>query len=456
MKSLRECFPLVYTIAEKIVHHKGRAFLVGGAVRDYLLGLPVKDIDIEVHDLLPEQLEAVLREYGPVSTVGKSFGVLRLHGVDADWALPRTDSTGRKPTVCIDPFMSVSDAARRRDLTMNAMAIDMMTDELIDPFGGQADMQNKILRTPDPQLFVQDPLRFFRVMQFIGRFEMLPDEALNNVCKSIDITDISRERVEEEFRKLLVYSRMPSLGIRWLQLIGRLRDVLPELADTVGVPQNPVWHPEGDVFEHSMQALDAAAVIAKKYDSEDKRLVLLYAALCHDLGKVTTTCEVNGVIKSIGHEVDSKKLAVQMMHRITRNGDLVNAVASFVLNHMAPLQFVTNKAKLPAYKRLAYKLSPLISMRFLADLCLADKQGRNGAGQYPLSGDNADVVAFLAGAEKAGVLDCPERPVVTGADLLGTITSGPQIGRLLQRAYEIQINQGMRDKQVLLSRIGIK
>lgn len=456
MKSLRECFPLVYTITEKIVHHKGRAFLVGGAVRDYLLGLPVKDIDIEVHDLLLEQLEVVLREYGPVSTVGKSFGVLRVHGIDVDWSLPRTDSAGRKPVVSIDPFMSFSCAARRRDLTMNAMAIDMMTDELIDPFGGQKDIHNKILRTPDPELFIQDPLRFFRVMQFIGRFEMLPDETLNNVCRSINITDISRERVEEEFRKLLVYSRMPSRGIRWLRSIGRLRDVLPELADTVGVPQSPVWHPEGDVFEHSMQALDAAAVIAKGYDSENKRLVLLYAALCHDLGKVATTCEVNGVIKSIGHEVESKKLAVQMMHRITRNSDLVSAVASLVLNHMAPLQFVTNKAKLPAYKRLANKLSPLISMRFLADLCLADKQGRNGLGKYPLIGDNTDVIAFLASSQKAGVLDCPEQAVVTGADLLGIITPGPQMGRLLQRAYEIQINQGVGDKQVLLSRIGVK
>jgi len=456
MKSLRECFPLVYSIAEKIAHHEGRAFLVGGAVRDYLLGLPVKDIDIEVHDIFPEQLETILREYGPVSTVGKSFGVLRLHGVDADWSLPRTDSAGRKPVVCIDPCMSVADAARRRDLTMNAMAIDMMTNKLIDPFDGQADMQNKILRTPDEQLFVQDPLRFFRVMQFVGRFEMFPDEALNRVCGAIDIAHISRERIEEEFRKLLLYSQMPSLGIRWLQSIGRLRDVLPELADTVGVSQNPVWHPEGDVFEHSMQALDAAAIIAKSYESECKRLVLLYAALCHDLGKVTTTREVNGVIKSIGHEVASKKLALLMMRRITHNSDVVSAVASLVLNHMAPLQFVTNKAKLPAYKRLANKLSPLISMSFLADLCRADKQGRNGAGQYPLSGDNADVIAFIASAQKAGVLEHPEQAVLTGADLLGIITPGPQMGRLLERAYEIQINQGILDKQVLLSRIGVK
>lgn len=456
MKLLRECFPLVYTIAEKIAHHKGRAFLVGGAVRDYILGLPVKDIDIEVHDLLPDQLEEVLREYGPVSVVGKSFGVLRLHGVDADWSLPRTDSAGRKPTVHINPFMSVSDAAYRRDLTMNAMAIDMMTDELVDPFGGKDDIKNKVLRAPDTKLFMEDPLRFFRVMQFVSRFEMLPDEALNKVCSSIVITDISRERIEEEFRKLLLYSRCPSLGIRWLQSIGRLRDVLPELADTVGVAQNPVWHPEGDVFEHSMQSLDAAAIIGKTYESEFKRLVLLYAALCHDLGKVTTTREVNGVIKSIGHEVDSKKLALIMMRRITHNSDVINAVGSLVLHHMAPLQFVTNKAKLPAYKRLANKLSRLVSMRFLADLCLADKRGRNGAGKYPLSGDNADVDAFLASAQRAGVLDEPEGPVLTGADLLGIVTPGPQMGRLLERAYEIQINDSIVDKQVLLARIGIK
>ena len=162
--------------------------------------------------------------------------------------------------------------------------------------------------------------------------------------------------LKKNLKNLFLYSARPSLGIRWLHTIGRLHDVLPELAATVGIKQNPQWHPEGDVFEHTMQAIDAAVVIAQKYDNEFDKLVLLYAALCHDLGKVTTTIVVDGVIKSIGHEKDSKKFARTMMKRITHNVDLIGAVSSLVLYHMTPLQFTSNKAKLPAYKRLANKL----------------------------------------------------------------------------------------------------
>ena len=449
MKLLHEQFPLVYTIVKTIDKNNGRALLVGGAVRDMVLGLPIKDLDIEVYGLTEQQLEEVLRQFGPVSTVGKAFGVLRLHGLDVDWSLPRADSPGRKPTVEIDPFMPIEVAARRRDLTMNAMSLDLITDELIDPCNGQQDIKKKLLRTPDERFFIQDPLRFYRVMQFIGRFEMLPDEQLNGLCKNMDIAAVSRERIEQEFGKLLLLSRRPSYGIRWLHAIGRLSDVLPELAATVGIEQNPAWHPEGDVFEHTMQALDAAAIIAKKYDNEFDRLVLLYAALCHDLGKVSTTRLIDGVIKSIGHERDSRRLAISMLKRITHNGDVIAAVASLALHHMAPLQFVANKAKLPAYKRLANKLDHNVTMRTLTDLCSADKRGRNGAGHEPLTGDVPGVAEFVAMVAQAGVTDGPVEPILKGADLLDCVAPGPQMGKLLARAYEIQIEQGVTDKNIL-------
>src|SRR5579863_9471338 len=107
MKMIDEHYPLVHTIVEKIIAHNGRPYLVGGAVRDIVMKLPIKDIDIEVHGLSEDQLEKIMNECGPVSTVGKSFGVLRLHGLDVDWSLPRTDSAGRKPIVVIDPTMSI-------------------------------------------------------------------------------------------------------------------------------------------------------------------------------------------------------------------------------------------------------------------------------------------------------------------------------------------------------------
>lgn len=449
MKLIGEQYAFVHTIVAAIYQHKGRALLVGGAVRDMVMGLPVKDLDIEVYGLSPEQLENVLKKFGPVSMVGKAFGVLRLHGLDVDWSLPRADSPGRKPTVVVDPFMPIEVAARRRDLTMNAMSLDLMTDELIDPCGGLIDIKNKILRTPDARFFVQDPLRFYRVMQFVGRFGMSPDDELNTLCKSMDVSAVSRERIECEFKKLLLRSPRPSLGIRWLHFIGRLHDVLPELAATVGVEQNSQWHPEGDVFEHTMQSLDAAAIIVQKYDKESDKLVLLYAALCHDLGKVTTTTLIDGVIKSIGHEKESKRYARTMMKRITHESDLIGGVLSLVLFHMMPLQFTSSKAKLPAYKRLANKLAHNVNMLMLIDLCIADKRGRNGKGHEPLTDDFSDVQVFLEKTEAAGVTVSGVEPLLKGADLLDAVEPGPQMGKLLAAAYEKQIANGIVDKKIL-------
>jgi tRNA nucleotidyltransferase (CCA-adding enzyme) len=332
---------------------------------------------------------------------------------------------------------------------MNAIAIDLLSGELIDPCGGIKDIEHKILRTPDTRFFVQDPLRFYRVMQFIGRFEMYPDEELNSICMRMDISEISRERIEEEFKKLFLLSAHPSLGIRWLQKIGRLHEVLPELAATIGIQQNPQWHPEGDVFEHTMQAIDAAAVIAQKYDNEFAKLVLLYAALCHDLGKATTSTEVNGVIKSIGHEKESKVLGRMMMKRITHNGELIDAVSSLVLYHMTPLQFTSNKAKLPAYKKLANKLNHQVNMLMLIDLCIADKRGRNGAGHEPLTCDFPDVEVFRKNVALAGVTTTKIEPLLKGADISDIVKPGPEMGRLLRLAYEKQINQNITDKNIL-------
>ena len=465
MNILHDLLRKIQPIIDLIKHNKGRVLLVGGAVRDMvmnedkilLMGDPQSkcnidwgsDIDIEVYGLTEQELENILKQFGPVSLVGKTFGVLRIHGLDIDWSLPRKDSSGRKPVVSVDPHMSIEHAALRRDLTMNAMAFDLITHELIDPYGGQNDIKNKILRTPNAYFFVQDPLRFYRVMQFIGRFKMVPDDGLNAICKTMDISHISRERIEQEFKKLLLLSDRPSLGIRWLYAIGRLREIMPELADTVGIMQEPKWHPEGDVFEHSMQALDAAAIIVKTYENDHNRLILLYAALCHDLGKVVMTKEIDGVIKSIGHEKESKKLARTMLKRITHNTDLIEAVSSLVFYHMMPLQFTQNKAKLSAYQRLANKLSSLVNMSMLIDLCNADKRGRNGQSHEPLTTDFQDVALFKEKTEQAGVLYAKVESLLKGADVLDIVLPGPEMGKLLTYAYEIQIEKNITDKHIL-------
>lgn len=451
LRKIIQQHPHVADIIRKITDNKGRAFLVGGAVRDLLLGLPTKDLDIEVHGLSIDQLQSILSSFGQVSLVGKSFGVLRLHGLDIDWSLPRADSSGRHPEVRIDPYMSFENAFKRRDLTINAMGIDLNTFELIDPWSGCQDLNKGILRAPDAQLFKEDPLRLFRVMQFIGRFGFSPDKELNELCRHMDLTGISVERIEAEFDKLLLKSAQPSLGLRWLKEIDRLKEIFPELADTIGIKQEPEWHPEGDVFEHSMQALDAGAQL--EYKNSEQTLMALYGIICHDLGKVTTTKVIDGRIRSLGHEEAGVPLAKSLLKRITRRVDLIHAVEKLVRHHMAPGTFAKMGAKLPAYKRLALKLAPEVNIELLAKVSLADKRGRNPASHEPLTISVPEIEQFLENARNAHVEYKPEEPLLLGRDLADKIEPGPQMGQLLKKAYEIQIDEGIRDKAELLKRI---
>ncbi|EKD23255.1 MAG: polynucleotide adenylyltransferase region [uncultured bacterium] len=405
-------------------------------------------------------MEEVLKKFGPVSLVGKSFGVFRSHRLDVDFSVPRKDSSGRKPEVEIDPFMSFEDAFSRRDLTINAMGIDLLSYDLVDPFDGQKDLANKTLSCPDKTKFTEDPLRFYRVMQFIGRFEMYPDNELNDICKNMDISKVSTERISSEFEKLFLKSRRPSLGIRWLKDIDRLREILPQLADTVEIKQEPKWHPEGDVFEHTMQCVDAAANINRgcaifeiegegSREKDLEKLIIIYAALCHDLGKFLATTIVDGKIKSIGHERVGVKLAKKLLSKITKNKDLIEAAVKLVQYHMVPCQLVDSNSKPAAYKRLVAKLAPNVTMQMIAKICLADKQGRNPESQEPLTSDSDTIEKFLKISKDAHVDKKPEAAVLLGRDLISEIKPGPQMGKLLKLAYKIQIDQGIIDKQEL-------
>lgn len=429
----------------------GTPFLVGGAVRDLLIGVPFKDIDCEVHHLSLDQLQEVLAAHGEVDLVGKAFGVLRVHGLDIDWSVPRKDNVGRKPTVALDSSMALEQAFMRRDLTMNAMGINLVNDALVDPFDGWRDIQLKQLRAPSLELFVQDPLRLFRVMQFIGRFNMMPDESLDTVCRTMDIAGLSRERIDAEFEKLMLKSRRPSLGIRWLDRIGRLNEILPELAATKGIRQDASWHPEGDVFEHTMQSIDAAA--AQEYESSTIKLMVIYAALCHDLGKISTTEMIEGKIISYGHAQAGVPLARSMMKRITTKKDLIDAVAIMVAHHMEPLQFVAQGASSAAYKRLAKKLFPLVTLEMLAQLALADKQGRNPHGHEPLSAPIEGIEEFKRIATSLNIIYRPEEPILHGRDLIDVIKPGKLLGDALDYAYKIQLDESIHSKELLRERV---
>ena len=458
IEQLLATIPKVSTCVDAIAQAGGQAFLVGGAVRDFLLKLPLKDLDFEVHGLSLEQLKKILAKFGMVNEVGKSFGVLKFRvdnqHPDVDWSLPRFDSAGRKPKVEVDPDMTIDQALRRRDLTMNAMAINLQTFELHDPFGGEEDLTNKLLRCPDAKLFVEDPLRFYRVMQFVGRFAMLPDAELDALCADMDLKEVSRERVEEEMKKLMLKSKEPSRAFWWLHNMGRLQALFPEIAALAKTEQSAKHHPEGNVFKHTMQVIDAAALVRERLVDEHEKLALMYAALCHDLGKATTTILYpDGKVTSHGHEVEGVGIAKKLLKRFCGNKDLITTVTKLVRHHMDPGNFVVSGARLPAYKRLALKLAPETNCAMLALVMEADQRGRNPDGTTPLPMPTENVEQFLEQVKQAEVLQQPEAPVLLGRDLLDIMQPGPKLGEILKKAYEIQLNEGIKDKAELRKRV---
>jgi len=460
--------PIIKQVIDAVIAEGGRALLVGGAVRDILLNRVPKDIDIELYGLKIDEIQRILEKFGNVSMVGKSFGVFRLNGLDVDWSAPRRDSNGRKPQVELDPDMLFEDAFRRRDLTINAMGVDLQTGKLVDHFGGLQDLKDEKLCATDAKLFVEDSLRFFRVMQIVGRFEMEADAQLNKICKKMDLSTISRERIESEFNKLFLRSQRPSLGIDWLRKIGRLKEILPEVDMLCGVQQGKKWHPEGDVYIHTLQVIDAMAAINRSkfaHLNDQEKLMLMWAALCHDLGKPFTSKEWEpGKISAHGHENAGIEPTKKLLKRFTHDKDLIDRVVKLVQYHMQPGQFIENEAKGSAYKRLAAKLVP-VTLEELTLLACADKLARNADSTNPLAVTNGfldleeakevckNEFNFMQTASKLNVLRDVEAPVLLGRDLEGLVAPGPKMGRLLKKAYEIQIEEGKKNKDELKKRI---
>ncbi|MBT3828153.1 HD domain-containing protein [bacterium] len=440
--------PELVQIIEAIVGAGGRPLLVGGVVRDLFLERAPGDIDVEVYGLCTQGLETVLSSFGPVSLVGKSFGVLRLHGLDVDWSLPRTDSSGRHPDVMLNPKLSFKEAFRRRDLTINAMGIDCQSYELIDEYGGYNDLEAGLLRAVDPDFFVEDPLRFFRVMQFLGRLNFKTDKMLDKVCAGMDVSGVACERIEQELEKLMLYSSRPSLGWRWVRQIGRLKELFPELFALTKTEQDPEWHPEGDVFEHSMQAIDVATSL--KFGDSARKLAVMYGVLCHDLGKPATTKIIEGRIHSRGHSEAGQKIARTFLRRFTRKKWLIDAVVKLVRYHMEPIIFVD--ASDAAFRRLAYKCAPDTNLFELALVSRADRSGRNKVGGKQLQKNVLQVDAFIERAKRLEVLYTIVRPLLLGKDLMGQVQPGPEMGAVLRRAYQMQIEHGIQDRDELLKR----
>ena len=423
----------------------GRALVVGGWVRDRLLGHDQKDLDLEVYGLAPALLEAALQPFGTVIQVGRAFAVMRIKGIDVDIALPQHGARGE-----IDPSLDYAEASRRRDLCVNSMAWDPLSGELIDPHGGRDDLERQRLRAIDPRTFPEDPLRALRVARLAAQLEMRPDAELCGLCAALDLGGIPGERIFGEFRRLLLFAERPSVGFEFLRETSLLRD-FPELALLPNLSQDVRWHPEGSVWVHTMLVLDEAAKLRRGRASDD--LALMWGALCHDLGKACTTRSDGERIVSPGHSAAGVPLSEGFLSRLRAPTALIRAVGGLVRHHLAPRTFVREGAKARAYRRLARDLeSRGVSLELLNRLARADHLGRTAPGAKARRFPAGDV--FLERARKFGVERMAPAPVVLGRHLLARgFEPGLEIGRLLARCREVQDETGWSDETRILDRV---
>ena len=460
-----ELDPKCVEIAKTVRDAGGRALVVGGWVRDRLLGMTSKDVDIEVFGLEVERLEALLAGFGKVYAVGRAFGVFRVGGIDVDFSLPRRDSK-RGPghrgfDVTPDPSLEFAEAARRRDLTVNSIGIDPLTDEVLDPHGGRGDMERRVLRATDPARFPEDPLRGLRVAQLAARLEMTPDAELVALCRTLDPSELSGERVFDEMRKLLLRAAKPSVGFRVLEDTGQLR-FFPELDALRGVPQDPEWHPEGDVWVHTLMVLDVAASLRGAGDDDEgnddpdsagEDLALMLGALCHDLGKPATTERVDGRMRSHRHDVEGVAPTRALLGRMRAPGALVDRAAALVEHHLAPALFIRNGATAKGYRRLARKLERAgVSIELLVRVARADHLGRTTDDAVAGRFDAGD--AFLAAARAHSVERTAPRDVVLGRHLIDRgLQPGPEFGPILEQCREIQDETGWTEPERILDTV---
>lgn len=437
---------VAHELAEAVHRAGGRAFLVGGSVRDKLLGLTPKDADVEVFDLDAEVVESLVGEFGSVHLIGKQFAVLHVstpHGV-LEVSLPRRESKtgpGHKGfSVDADPHMKPAEAARRRDFTVNAMMEDPLTGEILDPFDGKKDLERGRLRHVS-NAFAEDPLRVLRASRFAARFGWRVARSTSALCRALDLSELPRERIEAEWKDILLRGRFPGAGLLTMEATGALVS-FPELAALRNVPQDPVWHPEGDVLQHTALCLDAA--VALREEMKDPWAEML-AVLCHDLGKAVETDFERARWRSAAHDTSGVSLTRSLLARITAQEDLVVKVGALVREHLRPSQlwFVKEDVSDSAIRRLAIR----VDIPALVRVAWADAAGRT----MPQPKDWEIGQWLLARASDLGVKDSAPQPFLRGKDVLDLgMKPGKKIGVLLEQAFELQLDGALEDRDAAL------
>ena len=436
-------------IAGAVAGAGGRGLIVGGWVRDRLLGRTARDIDLEVYGLTPAQLVALLDGFGGALSVGRSFPVYRVRGLDLEVSLPRADSR-RGVRAEVDPWLEFADASRRRDCSVNAIGWDPLTGELLDPLGGREDLAAGRLRACDPERFADDPLRLLRVARLRAVLGLEPVPALSALCGGLDLSSVAVERVFRELSRILLESDRPSRALEWLHAVDGLTS-LRELASLRGVPQDSGWHPEGDVWVHTLLVIDAAAGLRLGVHDDD--LALLWAALCHDLGKPACTHSAEGRVRALGHERVGAELTAALLERLRAPLALARVVVALVRHHLAPAALVREGARARAYRRLARRLAEAgTNCELLERVARADQLGRTT--QDALSGHFPSGDVFTERVRELAVARGIPPDVVRGRDLLARgLAAGPEIGRLLLRCRAVQDSTGLREIDPIVERV---
>jgi tRNA nucleotidyltransferase (CCA-adding enzyme) len=425
------------------------SYLVGGCVRDLILGQRPNDYDTEVFGVTYDQLREMVSQFGNAELVGNSFGTLKLwmpgEKKEFDFALPRQEvknDKGHKGFEVIHRTdLNMKEAAIRRDFTINALYLDPRTGQVIDHFGGMEDIKAGVLRhTSDA--FKEDPLRVLRGMRFVSRFDMVAHADTVQICRNIKGTfhELSKSRLWGEWSRWAEQATKPSKGLQFLRDTGWIEH-FPELNALIGVPQEREHHPEGDAFVHTCHVCDALAEMPEWQQSPaERRIAIMFAALTHDFGKPQATeVQPDGRITSYGHDDAGVPLADSFLNRVDAPNQIREVVAPLVRYHM-----VRNPEPSAKWvRRMALKVVPA-TLQDLAIILTADQFGRPPKPRIV----TPEVVKMRELAANLKIDKEAPKPVLLGRHLLDCgMTPGPEMGKILKSAFEAQINGEFASEQ---------
>ena len=445
---------IIKEISKELEERNAKAIVVGGSVRDHFLELPIKDYDVEVYGVESlEALESILAKYGSVNLVGKSFGVLKFayDGEEYDFSFPRTEEKvgvgHRGFDVTCDGFLTFKEASLRRDFSINAMGYDVEEKRFLDPYAAKDDRQQKLLRHINDETFIEDPLRVYRAVQFCARFNYrLADETFL-LCKQMVeqgmLEELPKERVYGEFKKLLLKSSNPSIGFELMRRLGIIKKYFPELDALIAVPQSKVWHPEGDVWVHTLMAVDK--MVTLKIDEPKHDLKMMFGVLCHDLGKATHTQIRADRISAIGHEKAGVKLTENFLYRLTDEHDFINSILPLIEHHLAASIYFKSGAKDASIRKLSTK----VNIEELVTVARADFLGRTT--EASLSGIYEAGDWLLAKAKALKVYKKAPKPLLQGRDLIELgLEPSKDFKGLLNSVYLNQLEGHIEDKNAAI------